>query len=240
MIRIDSDDKLYTYTIITTDSNKQLKFLHDRMPVILEPGSDSIRTWLDPQRHEWSRELQALLKPFAGELEAYPVSKDVGKVGNNSPSFMVPIASRENKSNIANFFANAAAKKKDAPAKPAATDDTLGSAEGHADDDVKKEDSEVVEKTASGVKRGPTDGALEERPSKAAAIGASPTKAPTKAPPTKFSPTKASQTKASPTKAAPAKTSPRKISATSNGTKSPAKSKLQQDGSQKITKFFTK
>lgn len=102
-----SDEKHYTYTIITTDSNKQLSFLHDRMPVILENGSDQIRTWLDPSRSEWSKELQSLLKPFEGELDCYPVSKDVGKVGNNSPTFIVPVASTENKNNIANFFSNA-------------------------------------------------------------------------------------------------------------------------------------
>lgn len=77
------------------------------MPVILNPGSDELRTWLDPGRYEWSRELQSLLKPFEGELEVYSVSKDVGKVGNNSPSFVIPLDSKENKSNIANFFANA-------------------------------------------------------------------------------------------------------------------------------------
>ncbi|KPM44650.1 hypothetical protein AK830_g1933 [Neonectria ditissima] len=102
----DSDDKTYTYTIITTDSNKQLKFLHDRMPVVLDPGSDDLRTWLDPCRREWSDELQALLKPFDGKLSVYPVTKDVGKVGNNSPSFIIPLDSKENKSNIANLFAN--------------------------------------------------------------------------------------------------------------------------------------
>ncbi|KAL9064597.1 MAG: hypothetical protein Q9161_008774 [Pseudevernia consocians] len=102
-----SDEKHYTYTIITTDSNKQLSFLHDRMPVILENGSDQIRTWLDPSRSEWSKDLQSLLRPFEGELDCYSVSKDVGKVGNNSPTFIVPVASAENKNNIANFFSNA-------------------------------------------------------------------------------------------------------------------------------------
>ena len=102
-----SDEKLYTYTIITTDSNKQLNFLHDRMPVILENGSDELRTWLDPSRTEWSKELQSILKPYQAHLECYPVSKDVGKVGNNSPSFIIPITSSENKNNIANFFGNA-------------------------------------------------------------------------------------------------------------------------------------
>ena len=116
----DSDEKTYTYTVITTDANKQMKFIHDRMPVILDPGSEQIRTWLNPQRHEWSKDLQNLLKPFAGELDIYPVSKEVGKVGNNSPSFIIPLDSKENKSNIANFFANAQ-KKSDSTVRIAGT-----------------------------------------------------------------------------------------------------------------------
>ena len=77
------------------------------MPVILENGSDQIRTWLDPGRLEWSKELQSLLRPFNGELECYPVDQAVGKVGNNSPTYIVPVASKQNKNNIANFFSNA-------------------------------------------------------------------------------------------------------------------------------------
>lgn len=105
-----SKEKLYTYTIITTDSNKQLSFLHDRMPVILDPNTDEIKLWLNPAQNKWSKELQAMLKPFKGELECYPVDKDVGKVGNNSASFIVPVDSKENKKNIANFFGNTAKK----------------------------------------------------------------------------------------------------------------------------------
>ncbi|KAI1639639.1 DUF159-domain-containing protein [Biscogniauxia mediterranea] len=111
---IDEEQKHYTYTIITTSSNKQLSFLHDRMPVILDNGSESLYTWLDPSRHEWSDELQSLLKPFDGELDVYPVSQEVGKVGNDSPSFIIPVDSKENKSNIANFFARGAAMQKKA------------------------------------------------------------------------------------------------------------------------------
>ncbi|QKX61300.1 uncharacterized protein TRUGW13939_08448 [Talaromyces rugulosus] len=111
---VGSDEKLYTYTIITTDSNSYLKFLHDRMPVILEPGSEQMKTWLDPRQTTWTPELQSILKPYDGELDCYPVSKEVGKVGNNSPDFVVPVNSKENKNNIANFFANAK-KKTDGP-----------------------------------------------------------------------------------------------------------------------------
>ncbi|KAF4592196.1 DUF159 domain protein [Ophiocordyceps camponoti-floridani] len=101
----DLDEKAYSYTIITTSSNPQLRFLHDRMPVIFDPGSEDVKTWLDPGRSEWDDVLQGLLRPYDGELDVYPVSKEVGKVGNDSPSFIVPLDSKENKSNIANFFA---------------------------------------------------------------------------------------------------------------------------------------
>lgn len=80
------------------------------MPVILEPGSDAMKTWLDPHRTTWSKELQSILKPYEGELECYPVAKEVGKVGNNSPDFTIPINSKQKKGNIANFFANAGKK----------------------------------------------------------------------------------------------------------------------------------
>ncbi|KAM0718580.1 hypothetical protein Q7P37_005650 [Cladosporium fusiforme] len=113
-----SDEKLYSYTVITTDSNKQLKFLHDRMPVILEAGSDAMKTWLDPGNIGWSKELQSLLKPFEGELECYPVDKAVGKVGNNSPQFTIPIDSKENKNNIANFFGSQQSSKSKSTPKP--------------------------------------------------------------------------------------------------------------------------
>jgi putative SOS response-associated peptidase YedK len=115
----DSQEKLYTYTIITTDSNKQLSFLHDRMPVILDAGSEAMKTWLDPERNKWSKELQSLLKPYDGELECYPVNKEVGKVGNNSPDFILPVDSKDNKKNIANFFGNAKKPKASPTKEPA-------------------------------------------------------------------------------------------------------------------------
>jgi SOS response associated peptidase (SRAP) len=113
-LTIGAEERIYTYTIITTNSAKSVSFLHDRMPVILEPGSVELKRWLDPNEG-WSMELANILKPYEGELlwytfyydtdGSYPVKKDVGKVGEDSPLFVVPLDSAENKSNIANFFA---------------------------------------------------------------------------------------------------------------------------------------
>ncbi|KAK2062150.1 DUF159 domain protein [Colletotrichum caudatum] len=213
----NSDDKRYTYTIITTDSNKQLKFLHDRMPVILNLGSQEIKSWLDPERHEWSKELQGLLKPFDGELDCYPVSKEVGKVGNNSPSFVIPVASKENKSNIANFFDKASSKRKAKGSEPEPTVEMETRTEieqplkegrnqplpGVAAKAVKDVDGKVK----AGIKReAPNVTDTDEQPPKRMASMTS-----------------------------PPKTRQSKISATSNGSKSPVK---QGDGTQKITRFF--
>ena len=233
-----SDEKHYTYTIITTDSNKQLYFLHDRMPVILESGSDQIRTWLDPSRAEWSKELQSLLKPFQGELDCYPVSKDVGKVGNNSPTFIVPVASTENKHNIANFFSNAKKSAKGVEEKK----------------EVRKEESEIKEKGLN------VDHDTEEKRT-TAEQNSTEDNAPVPVPPTGFKkkglkrereadddavrPAKSIKTGALLADASllatksPVKSPEKKArSATNNGTvkSSPAKSK--DDGSQKITNFY--
>ncbi|XP_044721243.1 SOS response associated peptidase (SRAP) domain-containing protein [Hirsutella rhossiliensis] len=131
-------EKTYRYTIITTDSNKQLKFLYNRMPVIRDPGSDAARTWLDSARREWTRDLQCLLRPFDSALDVYPVSKDVGKVGNNSPSFIIPLDNKENKTNIAKFFAGAPQKKQAAARlEQAEKPSTAAGADGPSNGDAK-------------------------------------------------------------------------------------------------------
>jgi hypothetical protein len=213
-------DPLYTYTIITTDSNAQLKFLHDRMPVILDPGSEPLSRWIDPGRSEWSKELQAVLKPFEGELVVYPVSKEVGKVGNNSPNMVIPVDSTENKANIANFFANAGKK---------------GAAGGVKPEVEVKEEAGTQKKTADELQHelNVSEGLnkmYESKGVKRQAADMSPAKG---EPPTKKA---ASEKMASPVKRKQAGRG--KISATSNASRSPAKTKAKADGSQKITKFF--
>lgn len=218
----DDDKKHYTYTIITTDSNKQLKFLHDRMPVILDPSSDRLKAWLDPSRYEWSKELQGCLKPFDGELEVYPVSKEVGKVGNNSPNFIIPVASKENKSNIANFFANAQAKK-----------DTTSDVEVARDTGVKEEATETM--TLDDAAENADDGGMGVSPAntKRKRVEVSEEE---DGPPKKESKPSLVKSETAPSPRKPASKSFRAISATSNATKSLAKGK--STGTPKITKFF--
>ncbi|PNH43713.1 hypothetical protein VD0004_g3787 [Verticillium dahliae] len=209
----DSDHDHYTYTIITTDSNKQLKFLHDRMPVILEPGSEDLKMWLDPGRHEWSGELQALLKPFTGKLDCYPVSKEVGKVGNNSPSFIIPIDSKENKSNIANFFANAEKKQKTTKAS------VERDAELNETDDHTASKAQVSPQKQPNIVMTADDGP-KALPKRAASDDLEDEKPPMK----------------TPVKSLPRPSRPSKISATSNKKGRVVQSDKQPN--QKITRFF--
>ncbi|KAG4426517.1 hypothetical protein IFR04_000399 [Cadophora malorum] len=238
-----SDEKHYTYTIITTDSNKQLKFLHDRMPVILENGSEEIRTWLDPGRHTWSKELQSLLKPYDGELEVYAVSKEVGKVGNNSPTFIIPVASSENKSNIANFFAKGAAKIESKPPKSEPTEEKP--VVQKEEEDVKNDVPSTPIKHEEGEDRktidhnGTEDNAPLPIPKEESKQGIK--RELDDVPPTDEPPKKVSRTSASPSKTAGSAKSTRKTrSATSNNTASPSKAGGKDKGSQKITSFFGK
>ncbi|KAK4200784.1 hypothetical protein QBC40DRAFT_67907 [Triangularia verruculosa] len=218
--------KVWSYTIITTSSNAQLKFLHDRMPVILDPESEELQKWLDPRRSEWSKELQQILRPYEGELEVYPVSKEVGKVGNNDPVFVVPVASRENKGNIANFFANAASKnrKQQHLKEEVEVEGAGGEKEVKTLDEVKKEDEKGVDFEATLEKKGVKREADDEEE-----IEGEP-------------PHKKVQGGESAKWESPVKERP-KISATSNRSgRSPAKKKGKVApagaGSQKITKFF--
>ena len=78
------DEELYSYTIITTSPNALMKNLHDRMPVILAP--EHFDAWLDTDSDVG--ELEALLKPYEGQLEAYEVDKRVGKVRENDEGLL--------------------------------------------------------------------------------------------------------------------------------------------------------
>ncbi|KAE8348904.1 DUF159 domain protein [Aspergillus coremiiformis] len=226
-----SDEKLYTYTIITTSSNPYLKFLHDRMPVILDPNSEEIKVWLDPSRTTWSKELQSVLKPYEGDLECYPVPKEVGKVGNNSPDFIVPVSSKENKSNIANFFANAK-KKTESGVK---VEGNIQEAEGSthprpAKNDEWSEDNAL--KPAAGVKR-------ECTPEGSGEVTYGGTKK-LKTEPITPSPNKAAErSSASKQQASYARRTTRSATHNEKPWKR-ADEKKPADGSQRITKFFSK
>ena len=78
---------LLTCTIITTDSNDLTRDLHDRMPVILEPGA--WETWLDVSIED-TEHIQSLLRPFeSDEMKMEPVSTHVNNARHEGPECVV-------------------------------------------------------------------------------------------------------------------------------------------------------
>lgn len=65
-------------TIVTTTANTLVSGVHDRMPVILEPADYA--KWLG-EEPATPAELKALLKPYAGAMEMWPVSAQINKPG---------------------------------------------------------------------------------------------------------------------------------------------------------------
>ena len=84
----EGDDALESCTIVTTEANDLMASLHDRMPVIL--AAENYDLWLDPRQHDRDR-LEALLCPYAGDMQAKPVSKLVNNPRNESPDCIAPV-----------------------------------------------------------------------------------------------------------------------------------------------------
>ena len=83
------DQPLRTCVIITTEANRLLAPIHDRMPVVLPP--DAWDEWLDPENQDVTR-LQKLLVPApAKEFEAYEISTLVNNVRHEGPDLIEPI-----------------------------------------------------------------------------------------------------------------------------------------------------
>lgn len=82
-------EKISTCTIITTEPNRLVADIHDRMPVILHEEDEE--TWLN-RNNQNAEQLMSLLKPFPAEnMEAYPVSPAVGNVKNDSKELIKPV-----------------------------------------------------------------------------------------------------------------------------------------------------
>ena len=77
---------LSSYTVITTAATPAFAPLHHRLPMMLE--RDQLGAWLTG---DWDA-ARALIQPYAGAIVATPVSNDVGKVANNYPALLDPVA----------------------------------------------------------------------------------------------------------------------------------------------------
>jgi putative SOS response-associated peptidase YedK len=85
----ETDERVVTCTILTTDPNDVAGRIHDRMPVVLPPGAWD--RWLDREFRDQA-ELRSMLGPAPdGVLEEHAVSSLVNSVRNTVPALLKPI-----------------------------------------------------------------------------------------------------------------------------------------------------
>ncbi len=83
-------DGLPAYVILTTEANRVMRTIHERMPVILERGQ--LVTWLDTDLPEG--DALDLLCPYPEDaITAYPVSRAVNSSKNQSSDLIEPQSS---------------------------------------------------------------------------------------------------------------------------------------------------
>ena len=84
---VNKDLDVTSCTIIVTEPNEVAAKIHDRMPVILPP--QDFAAWLSPDTEALAA--KALLRPYEGEMIAYPVDKAVGSPRNDDPKLIEPL-----------------------------------------------------------------------------------------------------------------------------------------------------
>ncbi|GMF01029.1 unnamed protein product [[Candida] boidinii] len=90
-----------------------MKWLHNRMPVVLEPGSKEFNSWLNPRIQEWTKELSDCLKPYEKDsLTFYPVNPDVGKISSEGEYLIEPYEVKSETSNQVDILSMLSPKKK--------------------------------------------------------------------------------------------------------------------------------
>lgn len=85
----DPDQKILTYTIITTEATDDVGKIHQRMPVIVRPENWS--AWLDPSMNDMDTAQALLATPPAGTLSIVKVATTVNSAKNNGPQLIEPI-----------------------------------------------------------------------------------------------------------------------------------------------------
>ena len=89
----ETGEKIKVYSIITTEPNKEMSGIHNRMPVILHQDDES--SWLSPSNDNDRSAIEALLRPYEDNgLEMYEVSSDVNVTRNNEQKLMYPMNSQ--------------------------------------------------------------------------------------------------------------------------------------------------
>ncbi len=83
-------EEIESAAIVTTQANRTLAPIHNRMPAIIAP--ECFDLWLDHERTD-AETAAALIAPAAEDfLEAYEVSRAVNRAVNDAPALIEPVA----------------------------------------------------------------------------------------------------------------------------------------------------
>lgn len=86
----DGEDRIQSFTIITTSANEITAPIHHRMPAILRPEYEA--AWLDPNTDPV--DLHTMLLPYPDDaMQVYAVSKSINSPANEGPSLIAPLNS---------------------------------------------------------------------------------------------------------------------------------------------------
>ena len=84
----ESNETIYSFTVITVPPNKKMKNIHDRMPAMLTRQNE--KYWIDPEIRPEDA-LQLLLPYPDQDIKAYEVSTRVNNVRENDASLIEPV-----------------------------------------------------------------------------------------------------------------------------------------------------
>lgn len=93
-------NELHTFSIITTESNRIVATIHERMPVIFTRENEEI--WMD--KHSTENDLLQLLVSYPPEkMNYYPVSPRINNANTNVPSLIIPTPPADQFGNLTLF-----------------------------------------------------------------------------------------------------------------------------------------
>lgn len=97
----DTDgNSFHTFTLLTTTANDLVAQVYERMPVLLDPQTESV--WLNKDSSE--PDLMQVLKPYASErMNYYSVSPRIGDNAVDVPSLILPTPPADQHGNLTLF-----------------------------------------------------------------------------------------------------------------------------------------